>query len=616
MERTGYEQWKPREVARLLALVEAERRYYQEMVAALPVAMVVLSGNRTVVSANRAFRHIVDLRLEDLRGKSIENILPSEELIERIRSAHVHGDTLPFFLTIGERRFRVAVAPIRSWEDEMEAETLLMLDDLRGAAPLAPLASAAHPPDLSAMPAVLWQADASTLAFTYVGGAAKQLLGFPPDHWLASPQFFFERIVPEDRAEVMPLFQAVATAGGEATAEFRALAASGAAVWCRETIRAPAPAVYQGAAREAGARIVSGVLTAIGQRRQLEAQSQTAARVDALRNLSARLAHDLNNPLMIVTGYGEEILNALPAGDSLRNDVAEMMAATGRVTELAAHLLGYTRTQAKAPARISLRALAPRVELDLDAPDLSAYADLEQLEEALLALTPPGSRPRIVCRTELIAEQLPHATLKPGAYARLAIQAPSAPATDLIESFLPGKDARHASGPAAARAYLNVRQWGGDILASSEGVTIYLPLAESPTAAESAAPQSVPTPEPAPPTILIVEDEPGIRALVRKILRREHYEVLEAGSGEEAVKIAAAHSGQIDVLLTDVMLPGMNGRELAGALLKTRPAIKVIYVSGYTGDESVEAVEFPQGSKFLQKPFTLGALTSTVREAL
>ena len=304
MERTGYEQWKPREVARLLALVEAERRYYQEMVAALPVALVVLSATRTIVSANRAFRHIVDLSYEDLRNRSIEQILPSEELIERIRSAHVHGDTLPFFLTLGERRFRVAVAPIRSWEDEMEAETLLMLDDLRGAESPASIASAARQPDLSVTPAVFWQAGASTLAFTYVGGAAKQLLGFAPDHWLASPQFFSERIHPDDRAEVLALFQSVIASGGEATAEFRCVAASGAAVWCRETIRVPMPARYQEGAHEAGQRVAAGVLTAIGQRRQLEAQAQTAARVEALRNLSGRLAHDLNNPLMIVTGYG------------------------------------------------------------------------------------------------------------------------------------------------------------------------------------------------------------------------------------------------------------------------------------------------------------------------
>jgi two-component system, cell cycle sensor histidine kinase and response regulator CckA len=621
MERTSFEQWKPREVARLLALVEAERRYYQEMVAALPVALVVLSGDRTVVSANRAFRQIVNLRYEELRHKSIEQIVPSEELVERIRSAHVHGDIKPFFLNMGERRFRVAVAPIRSWEDEMEAETLLMLDDLSGGGPLAgPIPPPAPALDLARMPAVLWQADASTLAFTYVGGAAERLFGFPPQRWLAAPEFFSQRIHPDDRAEVMALYQSVAAAGGEATAEYRFVSASGASVWCRETIRVPAPAVDQ----EAGARIAAGVLTAIAQRRQLEAQSFTAGRVDALRGLSARLAHDLNNPLMIVTGYGEEVLNALPAGDPLRDDVAEMLAATSRVTELAAQLLGFTRSQAKPPARVSLRALltglAPRfADVEIEAPDVWAYADAEQLEEALLALTASlaGSPVKIVCETEAIAERIAPATLKPGVYARLLIQSSEAPAPDLLESFLPGKDPRHAAGPAAARAYLNVRQWGGDLLASSGGFALYLPHAEpgiaepEPVVEEAEAP-----PEPVPPTILIVEDEPGIRGLVRKILRRERYEVLEAGSGEEALEVAAAHPGEIDLLLTDVMLPGINGRALAGALIEARPAMKVIYVSGYTDDESVRGGEFPPGSAFLPKPFTLGALVGKVREAL
>ncbi len=128
MERTGFEQWKPREVARLLALVETERRYYQEMVAALPVALAVLAPDRAVVSANRSFRQLVNLTGDELRQKYIEQILPSDELIERIRSAHIHADTGPFFINLGERRFRMAAVPIRSFEDESLAETLLMVE--------------------------------------------------------------------------------------------------------------------------------------------------------------------------------------------------------------------------------------------------------------------------------------------------------------------------------------------------------------------------------------------------------------------------------------------------------------------------------------------------------
>src|SRR5580700_1999514 len=100
MERTGFEQWKPREVARLLALVETERRYYQEMMAALPAALVVLAHDRTILSANAAFRRLAGLSGEELRKRSIEQILPSDELIERLRAAHVHDDTGTFFITV------------------------------------------------------------------------------------------------------------------------------------------------------------------------------------------------------------------------------------------------------------------------------------------------------------------------------------------------------------------------------------------------------------------------------------------------------------------------------------------------------------------------------------
>jgi CheY-like chemotaxis protein len=494
------------------------------------------------------------------------------------------------------------------------------------------------------MPAILWQADAATLAFTYVGGATP-LLGFLPEHWLTTPQFFSERIHPDDRGDVMSLFQAVTAVGGEASAEYRAIAYGGSLVWCRETIRVPAPGE--------GPRSISGVLTAIGQRRQLEAQSFTAGRVDALRHLSARLAHDLNNPLMIVTGYGEEMLNSLPEADPLRADVREMLAATNRVTELASQLLTYTRVQAKPPVRISLlelfAGLEPKlreaareaIELVIGDADVWAYADPGQLEEAILALAaeelarveaPSGpAHLHVYSQVEVIAEQVPHASLKPGVYSRITVQdGVTAFTPEVLESFLPSKDPRHTAESAIARAYLNIRQWGGDLITSGGDFVIYLPYAEPDRVVQDVfeeelveeeipAPVEEPTPvavEPAPETILVVEDEPGIRALVRKILRRERYTVLEAGSAEEALEVASSHLARIDLLLTDVMLPAMNGRALAEAMREDRPDLKVIYVSGYTDDESVRTGDFPPGSKFLPKPFTLGALTGKVREAL
>jgi CheY-like chemotaxis protein len=188
-----------------------------------------------------------------------------------------------------------------------------------------------------------------------------------------------------------------------------------------------------------------------------------------------------------------------------------------------------------------------------------------------------------------------------------------------------------AEGLELARAHAVVRQWGGDIACSSEfhrgtTFTIYLPAAPSDAAAAPAPPQPVtveaPSPEPAPAplpdreTILVVDDEAGIRGLMRKILRRERYVVLEAASAEEALEKAAAHPGRIQLLLTDVMLPGMSGPELARKLYAMDEKLKVLYISGYTADEAVRAGEFPPGARFLAKPFTLGALLSKVRETL
>jgi CheY-like chemotaxis protein len=122
--------------------------------------------------------------------------------------------------------------------------------------------------------------------------------------------------------------------------------------------------------------------------------------------------------------------------------------------------------------------------------------------------------------------------------------------------------------------------------------------------------------EPLRETILLVEDEAGIRALVRKILSRERYRVLEAASGEEALSIAQAYEDPIHLLLTDVMLPGMGGRYVAESLRGMLPELRVVYVSGYTDDEEVRAGWFPPGSLFLEKPFTLSALVDKVRESL
>jgi len=626
MERTDFEQWKAKEVARLLALVETERRYYQEIVASLPVALVVLASDRSVVSANRSFRHAFGLRVEDLRRKTIEQIIPSQALVERIRDVQMHAEAQPSFtLDLDDRRVRINVVPLRNWDDESDVETLLLVEEVSGEAAAPRLVPSPPAPPAVEVPAVLWKADPGTFAFTSVSGAAEEILGFPASHWLSTPQFFRERIHPEDRAATMSFYEAAVMARGDASAEFRAINASGEPVWCRETIRVTD-------------HTISGVLTEIGLRRQLEQQMVAAERNEALHAAASRLAHDLNNPLMIITGYAEEMMQTLGSDDAMRADVQQILSATERISGITGQLLSFTRRLA-APARpVNISALIGALEEKIPAGERATVhiersggpvwglADARQLEESILALASPargGAKERsqltLSCSLDAIAEQVPGAPLKPGVYARITIrddgrgtEAPRA----IFESALSGKD------PGVSRAYSMVHEWGGDIAFLSEPFhgsvfTIYLPAAQPEVKpAEPEAPPTAAEPEPQLPTILLVEDEAGIRALVRKILRREHFDVLEAGTAEEALNVAARHEGRIDLLLTDVILPGMGGRELAEGMRESLGDLKVLYVSGFTDDEAVRAGTFPPGSKFLQKPFTLSALLGKVREAL
>jgi two-component system, cell cycle sensor histidine kinase and response regulator CckA len=638
MERTDLEQWKAREVARLLALVETERRYYQEMVAMLPVALVVLSVDRQVSSANRAFRHTLGLRSSDLRGKTIDQILPSDRLIEKIRDVHTTGISQSEFPLEHEgRQFTLSIVPIRNWDDESEVETLLMLQEGAGIKAPAP-PPVPKPEALGEIPAIVWQADPATREFRTVRGDAEALLGFPVAHWTRTPKFFEERIHPQDRAATLDFYQAaIAQASGDASAEYRALTAAGGTVWVRESIRLTAGAL-------------TGVMTSIERRKQLEDQLLRSGRNEALHVVASKLAHDLNNPLMIVTGYAEEMKNTLGADDPMRADVDEILTAAERISGITTQLLRFTHRQAHPASPMNVSQFLAHMEEKIayvagcaahvtPGENVWGLADGAQLEEIVLALIShdrEDARERshisIGCEVDTIAEHLPGATLAPGSYARLAIHDDGrgldrAHRDAVFEGFL-SKQGEQTAGPALARAYAMVREWGGDIAFFSEpfrGSTflIYLPHCAAPLEVVEAAPEPVmEAPIPEPPveivreTILLVEDEAGIRALVRKILRREHYDVLEAGSAEEALALAAATEGRIDLLITDVRLQTASGRDVAERICETREDLKVLYISGYTDDDAVRSGAIPPGSKFLQKPFTLGALVGKVKESL
>jgi CheY-like chemotaxis protein len=329
----------------------------------------------------------------------------------------------------------------------------------------------------------------------------------------------------------------------------------------------------------------------------------------------------------------------------LREEAGEILGAARRIGGLAAQLTEFARPQGKPAARVNIgetilnlrskiaAASGERVavELTVNRAPVVAMADLGQLGEVLSAVIARGrERTQITIGwdVETVAERFSPTALPAGKYARITIRdnGPGLEAQQAAGVFDPvlsktGDPAAAAAGLALARAYSIVHEWGGDIaFASQPGqgstFTIYLPYVEpdgEPEGAPLVRPAAKKTPaEPA--TILVVDDETGIRELIRKILRRERYRVLEAGSAEEALNLSqktAAQGQTIDLLITDVMLPGIRGPELARRLQQAAPRLTALFISGFTGEEQV-----PAGARFLAKPFTLAALLEKVREAL
>jgi PAS domain S-box-containing protein len=586
IERADIGHWSAKDVARLLALLEAQLGYYREIAAVLPLPVAVLAKDRTLLWANTAFRKRFGTRVPD-RG----------------------------FTEI----------PVHAWHEAEEMETLLVLEPPQQ---VSAFPGAGVPNDL---PAIVWQADAATLEFRSVEGAAEAILGYPVSHWLSRPEFFEERIHPDDRATTMALYREALSTGGEASAEYRATSASGETVWCRETLRAAGLSV-------------TGVITNITSRKQLERQLLSGGRFEGLYGFAGRLAHDLNNPLMIVTGYTEELMQALKPSDPLRQEASEILGAARRIGGIAAQLTEFARRQGKPASKVNIgdaianlrpkiaAAAGARVAVELTAkPEpVWAMANPAQLGEVLTAViagagkSTPRERTRVViaCDVDTVAERLSPTALSAGRYARITVRdnghgLDAEQAASVFDPVLSktGDPASAAAALALARAYGLVHEWGGDIAFGSEPgqgstFTIYLPYVEPEGTAKvspTAAPRETRAAETA--AILIVEDETGIRELIRKILLREGYRVLEAGSAEQALTMAQGQS--IDLLITDIMLPGLHGPELARRMQQAAPRLKTLFISGFTGEEKV-----PAGARFLAKPFTLGALLEKVRTAL
>jgi PAS domain S-box-containing protein len=402
-----------------------------------------------------------------------------------------------------------------------------------------------------------------------------------------------------------------------------------------------------GGALAALASVASTIAVGV-ERKQLEEQLRQSQKMEAIGQLAGGVAHDFNNLLTIINGYSEIIQTQLPPSNPVSGLVAEIAQAGTRAASLTRQLLAFSRKAVVEPRVLDLNAVVGDLEKLLrrligedvelaTVPDPalgSVLVDPGQVEQVLMNLAinardamPRGGKLTIeTANAELdvtCTQAVPDA--RPGPYVLLAVSdtgvgMDEAVMAHLFEPFFTTKSPGRGTGLGLATVYGIVKQSGGHVAVYSEvghGTTfkIYLPrVADGPVATRShfGATRAATGTE----TVLLAEDEGAVRALARHVLKMHGYAVLEAGHGREALRIADDHLGPIHLLVTDVVMPEMGGRQLADELAARRAGTRVLYLSGYTDDAIVRHGVLQAESAFLQKPFTPTALVQKVREVL
>jgi nitrogen-specific signal transduction histidine kinase/ActR/RegA family two-component response regulator len=382
--------------------------------------------------------------------------------------------------------------------------------------------------------------------------------------------------------------------------------------------------------------------------RKSEEQLRQWQKVEAIGRLAGGVAHDFNNLLMTIKGCSELLLNAFDRRDPRREEVEEILKAADRATSLTRQLLAFGRRQVLQPQLLDMNSIVMNMDkmlrrligedvqliTSLDPELWPVKVDPGMIEQVIMNLVvnsrdalPNGGKLTIETANVVHDEEYAsaHISVKPGYYVMLAVSdngcgMDKEVQSHLFEPFFTTKEKGRGSGLGLSTVYGIIKQSGGNIWAYSEpslGTTfkIYLPRVEK--SAKVYKPKARPSTAPGgTETILLVEDEEAVRTMVSRILQNKGYTVLEARQGVEAIEICERYHDSIHLMVTDVIMPQMSGRELAERLAPLLPDMKVLYMSGYPDNTIVQHGVLEAGTAFLQKPFTLNALELKVREVL
>ncbi len=486
---------------------------------------------------------------------------------------------------------------------------------------------------------IITEAGGADNPIVYTSPGFERMTGYPAAEVLGRDCRFLQG--PDTDAAAVAQVRAAIRAGVPCTVELLNRRKDGTPFWCELSLSP---------VRDPAGRLTNyvGVQADVTARRGLESQFRQAQKMEAVGRLAAGIAHDFNNLLTIINGYSELLLQDLPAGDPSREPVEEIAKAGERSAGLTRQLLAFSRQQVLAPRVLDLNALVADTERMLrrlvgeDVAVVTALAaglwevraDPGQVEQVLMNLAvnardamPRGGRLTLATRNVVLDEAyaLAHPDARPGPHVLLGVAdtgagIPPEVRARIFEPFFTTKGPGQGTGLGLATVYGIVRQSGGHVAVASEvGVgtafEVYLPRVEGP-AGGSRGRAGLRTPPRGAETVLLVEDDAGVRALACHVLAGCGYDVLEAAGGDEALRVAARHGGPIHLIVTDVVMPGAGGRAVAERVVARHPAARVLFVSGYTDDAVLRHGVLRDGVNFLQKPFTPVALAFKVREVL
>lgn len=481
---------------------------------------------------------------------------------------------------------------------------------------------------------VVWEADPRTLNFTYVSDYCERLLGYNRQAWL-EPDFWAQHIHPDDRNEAIEICRHGCESGVDHRMEYRMIAADGSVVWIEDAVHV----------QVSDGRVVrmQGVLQDVSQRKLLEEQLRQSQKMEAIGRLAGGVAHDFNNILTVMMGYSELLLFTMPSNDPGRAAIASINEAGKRAAALTRQLLTFSRKALVAPKVLDLNELVRSTEtllrptigedikltIDIDPEVRPIKADRVHIEQVLMNLAinardamPQGGAMTISTHDHV---RIPHNNSRAlSDYVELALTDNGCGMSEeiigkIFDPFFTTKEVGRGTGLGLAVVHGVVTGAGGFIHVESQvgsGTTFHLCFPAAPVGSQVNNSSKAPEFSRGQESILLVEDDRAVRAVTLATLTQLGYKVIDASNGDQALAEFRQDPQRFDLLLTDVVMPGMSGRKLAEFVRDIRPELPVLFMSGHTDDAVVQHGIRSSADAFIQKPFHPQSLGQKLRELL